>query len=231
MKKNNIVNQIIENELDKKRDDKLRDQLTDEYFPVERTEKKKLYKTGKFKALMSAAACLLLIAVVIPCVLLIDPRSDDPTEPEPPRFGSDFGIITEVSDVDTVNADLPGYNFNPEIVTYVTFTIDKETGQKAYYSVDSEYGFQGCKLYIVVNKYVDCDSMERDRDKEFTVKGLTVQYASTMEYHPEEGIYTHLCYGKAVIGDIRIYFQPYDGWTESEDDGFDDFLEMLFIKE
>lgn len=229
MRKNNNVNQILEKELDKKRDDKFMQQLTDEYFP---TEKKKYYKTGKFKALMATAACLVLIAIVVPCVLLINPQQpDDPVMPEPPRFGSDFGVITEVSDIEAVNADLSGYDLNPEIVTYVTLTLDEATGDKSYYSVDSEYGFQGCRIYIVVNKYVDCESMEQERDKEFTVNGLTVQYASSMEYYPEEGIYIHLCYGKAVVGDIRIYFQPYDGWTESEDDGFDDFVQMLFIKE
>lgn len=230
-KKENKVRSIAEAGMQKLTDSQFEEKFVEQNYRVNK-QKVPVHKTSKFKLAMSALACALIIAIVIPCVLLIAPDDGQTSQEDPPRFGWTPGG-SEYVDIQAVNAELQDYYVVPDYVggSSIVLTRDKDTNEKLYYVFTWENGFKSCMVYMAVKENMDCSIWEREPEKSVIINGLQVQYRhAEKDYYPDEGVYVHKCYGQLNIGAVRIFFCPYTALTENVDSGFEEFVEQFIVK-
>ena len=201
---------------------------------------------------LSALACLVIIAIVIPCTIFLQPSTqteqpgivapETPEEEEPPHFGwTPNSIYSKESDLDEVNARLQGYRFNSDRVNgYIKLTFDKETDIPLYYTLgwdnfdkldagEADY-MEQCEIYVVINEYFDgYPGWKEAYDTTLAINGLTVECRQKENHLPEEGIYGYICYGLIKTDDVRIYLTNYTYDSYCEKNGFETFVSELLI--
>lgn len=240
-KKENKIKKLADSELNGLIDEDFQARIIRENYP----EKQKRVRSGNLRAIQFAKAalvCLVIAAVIVPCVLLPvniqegTTGSGTPEEEEPPRFGWTPGNSVS-SSLEEVNKELQGYYFNPELVGRgnIDLSYDKETGEKLFYSFACDTGDDstiiGCQMYFVVNENYEGDPWWiLDWTDTFTVNGLTVQYNCQRDrYYPEDGVYDYIYYAMIQIGGMKLFLTPYSCMSYYDDSGFEKFVSELLV--
>lgn len=246
-KKENKIKKLADSELNGLIDEDFQARIIRENYP----EKQKKVKSGNLRAIQFAKAalvCLVIAAVIVPCVLLPvniqegTTGSGTPEEEEPPRFGwTPNDTYSRESDLDEVNAELQGYRFNPDRVnSYMKLTFDKETDEPLYYTLswdnfdELDAGLvdfmEDCSIYVIVNEYFEGYADWKEiYDTTLTINGLTVECRQKEDHSPEEGIYGYICYALIKIGDVRIYIKNYTYDSYYDINGFEKFVSELLV--
>ena len=242
-KKENKIKKLADSELNGLIDEDFQARIIRENYP----EKQKKVRSGNLRAMQFAKAalvCLVIAAVIVPCVLLPvniqegTTGSGTPEEEEPPRFGDiETGTYTKPANMDEVNKELQGYYFNPELVGRgnINLFYDKKTDEKLFYSFACDTGDDstiiGCTMYFVVNENYEGDPWWiLDWTGTFTVNGLTVQYNCQRDrYYPEDGVYDYIYYAIIQLDNVKIYFEPYSCLSYYDDNGFEKFVSELLV--
>lgn len=236
-KKKKDVVKIIDEAKEKMVDKNFEERILREHYGV--TENKKVEKSNLFKlrVAISALSCVLIIAIVLPCIFLFTAKKgpsdqDIPGEPDPDEpIYTWQDENTDSSTVEQVNKYLEGYELNVAYVTDVVVSFDKDTGDDFYFVIAwyDETGKQG-RIYVVVNKLYDDSLWDKPTDKEISVNGLTVCVKESVDTYPEYGLYVHNVYAKTNIGNVTVYFEEYIESSFSEENTFAQFVEEIFIK-
>lgn len=184
-------------------------------------------KKNKLKALYSAISIVVILAVLIPCGIYLrgkDCVKDDSSEN---KYCYDDELAVS-ADLDDVNAVLSGYLIKPDCITNISLVKDSKSGDELYFIVEmQDKGFTTCRIDLVVNS--DYDYIEKVTDEKVESNGLDIDCRRITNFEAEYGVYTHTVYGETQIGDVKVYFNVYDTFTEGEDDGFVEFVETIFI--
>lgn len=244
-KKKDIV-KFIDDTKDKMLDEQFQDRILREHYGADAQRETHARRLSKKAVAVAVLSCVLIVAIVLPCVLYFTGRSEPPTPPstsvpsdpeDPDKSEPDEPIYTwqdeetTESTTEQVNKYLEGYELNAACVTDVVAAIDKDSGDDFYFVIawQEESGRQG-RIYIVVNKLYDDSLWDAPTDKEMSVNGLSVSYAESAETYPDYGLYVHSVYAKTKIGDIPVYFEEYIEPSFSEENTFSQFVEYIFIK-
>lgn len=184
-------------------------------------------KTTARKWAFSAVGCLLiLIAIIVPCVLVLVPGETGEI-PAPPSYGWDDEINT-AANIDEVNSVLEAYKFVEEYIQMVSLVVDGKSGDELYYDISWEdfEGMQGCRIMVIVNPYYE--PLEMPTNHTMTVSDLQIKYTIETEFDEEYDVYAFEGYGETEINGIRILFRNYYHFSELNDNGFANFLESIF---
>ena len=246
----NIVKQLAESQMQELTDKEFEERFIQEHYPEKQKTAVKSSRRRGF--VMSALACLVIIAIVIPCTIFLQPSTqteqpgtvapETPEEEGPPHFGwTPNSTYSKESDLDEVNARLQGYRFNPDRVNgYIKLTFDKETDIPLYYTLgwdnfdkldagEADY-MEQCEIYVIVNEYFEgYPGWKEAYDTTLSINGLTVECRQKDNHLPEEGIYGYICYGLIQTGDVRIYLTNYTYDSYCEKNGFEKFVSELLI--
>lgn len=244
-KKNKDIVKILDETKDKMLDKQFEERVLREHYGAEEHRQVAKSRLPKLRIALAALSCVLIVAIVLPCVFYFAGKSEPPTSPstsvpsdsESPAPEPDEPIYTwqdeqtTASTIEHVNQYLEGYEVNAACVTDVVAAIDKDSGDDFYFVIawSEESGRQG-RIYIVVNKLYDDSLWDAPTDKEMSVNGLSVSYKENAETYPDYGLYVHSVYAKTKIGDIPVYFEEYIEPSFSEENTFAQFVEYIFIK-
>ena len=110
----NIVKQLAESQMQELTDKEFEERFIQEHYPEKQKTAVKSSRRRGF--VMSALACLVIIAIVIPCTIFLQPSTQteqpgtvapETPEEEPPYFGwTPNSTYSKESDLDEVNARL-----------------------------------------------------------------------------------------------------------------------------
>ena len=250
----NVVKQLAESQMEELTDKEFEERFIEEHYPEK--HKTAVKSPRRWSVVMSALACLVIVAIVIPCAIFLQPSPQTdpvppdseagvpelPEEEEPPHFGwTPNDTYSRESDLDEVNAELQGYRFNPDRVnSYMKLTFDKETDEPLYYTLswdnydELDAGLvdfmEACSIYVIVNEdFEGYTGWKEIYDTTLTINGLTVECRQKEDHLPEEGIYGYICYGLIKIGDVRIYITNYTYDSYYDINGFEKFVSELLV--
>lgn len=226
MKRDKNLEKIADKSIENMLSDDFHAKLMNEYDnkPVKSGD---ALKKVRLIAMFSSLCIVVILAVIIPCCIwLWNAQGDDDTVPE--KYYSCDDELSVDAVLDDVNAALAGYRIKPDYVTSITFVKDSVSGDGLYYIVEMQDGFTTCRIDFVINpnyRYIEETTVET-----VSAGDLEIDCRKKTNYEEEYAIYTHTVYGETVIGNTRVYFKVYDTFTEGIDDGFEEFVQNIFIK-
>lgn len=225
MKRDKNLQNIADDSMERLRDGELHDRLMAEYDACD-ARKYNAAKKKKLAALCSAISIVAILAILIPCTVWLFNGKDKKNDVYY-GYNDEIGAVASLDDV---NAALTGFSIAPDYVTYVSLTKDSKSGDDLYYVVEMQGdGFATCRIDLVVNPRYDY--VELTTEESFEALGLQIDCRRVSVFEEEYGVYTHTVYAETVIGDVRVYFNVYDTFSEDEDDGFEVFLQSVLIRE
>lgn len=230
------IEKIIQAGMKDIKDDELRKKLEEELRNAKELVAEK--KRGKFKFnlkyVMAVAACLVIVAIVVPCVILL-PQSNESAIPEnptieapegdggeqietpeddDPHFGAGDNEIRHTSSVEELNAEFSDYRFNSEHIQGVTLVRDDLTNDKLYYHVAWQNEDSWCDIYVIVNSDYEF-LLGQNPTETVIVNDLEVGIKEKSEEY-SDGVYMHTCYAQTQIDGYDIYFVDYTSVTTVE---------------
>lgn len=234
MKSNRKIQSFADKSLSGLHNETFEAELSEKRAEIEQTELKThanaQNKTTARKWVFSAVGCLLiLIAIIVPCVLVLVPAGTGEL-PAPPSYGWDDEINT-AANIDQVNSVLKGYNFVEDYIQMVSLAVDGKSGDELYYYISWEdfEGMQGCRIMVIINPYYV--PLEMSTNDTMTVSDLQIKYTIETEFDEEYDVYAFEGYGETEINGIRILFRNYYHFSEVNDNGFASFIESIFAVE
>lgn len=226
MKRNKDIEKIADKSIENLLSDDFHAKLMNEYDKKSGKSGDALKKV-RLKVLFSSLCIVVILAVIIPCgIWLWNTHGSDDTVSE--KYYSCDDELSVDAGLDDVNAVLDGYSIKPDYVTAITFVKDSVSGDGLYYIVEMQNGFTTCRIDLVVNPYYGY--IEKVTDETVRAGDLEIDCRRITNYEEEYAIYTHTVYGETVIGNTRVYFNVYDTFTDGEDDGFEEFVQDIFMK-
>lgn len=231
------IEKIIQAGMKDIKDDELRKKLEEELHARNAKEPVAEKKRGKFKFnlkyVMAVAACLVIVAIVVPCVILL-PQSNESAIPENPTIEAPegdggeqietpeedkphYGVGDEVLDassVEELNAEFSDYRFNSEHIQGVTLVRDDLTNDKLYYHVAWQNEYSWCDIYVIVNSDYEF-LLGQNPTETVIVNDLEVGIKEKSEEY-SDGVYMHTCYAQTQIDGYDIYFVDYTSVTTVE---------------
>ncbi len=235
MKKNKDLQKIADESLNEFRNENFKEELFAKRAELYR-EKSSVQRSAKNKnaalrwAFSAVGTLAIILAVIVPCVLFLSPSPGDTNTPAPPHYGWDDELNT-ASAIDDVNSVLSGYLLDDEYVQAVSLVVDGKTGDELYYDISWENfeELKGCRIIVIINPYYE--PFEKSTNSEMTVAELNIKYSMETEYDAEYGVYAFEGWGETEIGGLRVLFRSYSYLSETNDNGFEDFIESVFLKE
>lgn len=231
MKSNRKIQSFADKSLSGLHNEAFETELSERRAEIEQTELKThanaRNKTTVRKWAFSAVGCLvILIAIIVPCVLVLVPGETGEI-PTPPTYGWDDEINT-AANIDQVNSVLEGYKFVEEHIQMVSLVADGKSGDELYYDISWEdfEGMQGCRIMVIINPYYE--PLEMSTNDNITVSDLQIKYTIEIEFDEEYDVYAFEGYGETEINGIRILFRHYYRFSELNDNGFATFIESIF---
>lgn len=174
------------------------------------------------------ALCLaVVIAVVVPCAVILPEELADETSSTPSYSYTDE--IDVAATLDDVNAVLEGYSIDSTNVQMVTLVIDSVSEDELYYKIswEEQDGSAGCNILVVFNSnYKPLDFVA---DEKISAAGLDFECFFEEQYDEESGAYFYSGEAKTAIGEVRVCIKNYSCITLSIDNGFANMIEQTFI--
>lgn len=188
----------------------------------------KVGKKFKLKAVCSAICIVVILAIIIPCGIIFSNKEGIENDPIENKYCYEDELAIS-ADLNEVNSVLLGYRIKPDYITNISLVKDSKSGDELYYIIEmQDEGFTTCRIDLVVNS--DYEYIEKVTDEKVESNGLDIDCRRITNFEAEYGVYTHTVYGETMIQGTRVYFNVYDTFSESADDGFLEFVQNTFIK-
>lgn len=226
--KNKDIESLADKSIEHLQNTDFHDQLMSAYDKKTGNENS-VAKKIKLKAVYSAICIVVILAIIIPCGIIFSNKEGIENDPIENKYSYEDELAVS-ADLNEVNAILSGYRIKPDYITNISLVKDSKSGDELYYIIEiQDEGFTTCRIDLVVNS--DYEYIENVTDERVEANnGLNINCRRITHFEEEYCVYTHTVYGETVIGDVRVYFNVYDTFSEYADDGFIEFVQNTFIK-
>lgn len=190
--------------------------------------KSKRWTPVQRRAVAFALCLTVIIAVVVPCAVILPRELADESLSIPNYSYTDE--IDVPATIDDVNAVLEGYRIASDNVQTVTTVVDSVSGDGLYYKIswEAQDGSAGCNLLVVFN--TDYEPLDFIADEQIRAAGLNLECYFEEQYDEESGAYFYTGEAKTVIGKVRVFIKNYSCITMMADNGLSDMIEQTFIR-
>ena len=193
---------------------KLKSVVSDTFEEASGAKRSPIFKNKKLIRIVSAAASIIIMAIVALSVIFIPSNNAKPDGDKDYSFGND-GIISKKSDIESVRNDADNFEFDLDDVNYdvdVTKYLYRKTGETLYYRIlviiDEDMGME-MEIFVVTNKkYTQLDyNFDYNFDKTVKIEQYDLMYKETIELLDEDlGAYYQEAKGKIETDAEKLYF-------------------------
>ncbi len=189
----------------------LKSVATDTFKETSRAKSSPVFKNKKLIRIVSAAASIIIMAIVALSVIFIPSNNAKPDGDKNYSFGND-GIISKKSDIESVRNDADNFEFDFDDVNdcvQVSKYLYRETGETLYYRIlviiDEDTGME-MEIFVVTNKKYTY-RFDYNFDKTVKIGQYDLMYKETMKLLDEDlGAYYEEAKGKIETDAEKLYF-------------------------
>ena len=190
---------------------KLKSVVSDTFEEASGAKRSPVVKNKKLIRIVSAAASIIIMAIVALSVIFIPSNNAKPDGDKDYSFGND-GIISKKSDIESVRNDADNFEFDLDDVNYdvdVTKYLYRKTGETLYYRIlviiDEDMGME-MEIFVVTNKKYNY-RFDYNFDKTVKIGQYDLMYKETIELLDEDlGAYYQEAKGKIETDAEKLYF-------------------------
>lgn len=189
----------------------LKSVAADTFEETSRAKRSPVFKNKKLIRIVSAAASIIIMAIVALSVIFIPSDNAKPDNDKDYSFGIKDGIISTKSDIESVRNDADNFEFDLDDVidcVQVSKYLYKETGETLYYrilvSLDEE--LMEMEIFVVTNKKYTY-RFDYNFDKTVKIGQYDLMYKETIELLDEDSeAYCQEAKGKIETDAEKLYF-------------------------
>ncbi len=192
----------------------LKSVAADTFEETSRAKRSPIFKNKKMIRIVSAAASIIIMAIVALSVIFIPSNNAKPDDNKDYSFGIKDGIISTKSDIESVRNDADNFEFDLDDVidcVQVSKYVYRKTGETLYYrilvSIDEE--LMEMEIFVVTNKkYTQLDyNFDYNFDKTVKIGQYDLMYKETIELLDEDfEAYYQEAKGKIETDAEKLYF-------------------------
>lgn len=192
----------------------LKSVAADTFEETSRAKRSPVFKNKKMIRIVSAAASIIIMAIVALSVIFIPSNNAKPDNDKDYSFGIKDGIISTKSDIESVRNDADNFEFDLDDVidcVQVSKYVYRKTGETLYYrilvSIDEE--LMEMEIFVVTNKkYTQLDyNFDYNFDKTVKIGQYDLMYKETIELLDEDfEAYYQEAKGKIETDAEKLYF-------------------------
>lgn len=199
---------------------KLKSVVSDTFEETSRAKRSPVFKNKKLIRIVSAAASIIIMAIVALSVIFIPSNNAKPDDDKGYSFG-DEDIISKKSDIESVRNDADNFEFDLDDVidcVQVSKYVYRKTGETLYYrilvSLDEE--LMEMEIFVVTNKKYTY-RFDYNFDKTVKIGQYDLMYKETIELLDEDfEAYYQEAKGKIETDAEKLYFSSAGFSYESE---------------
>lgn len=188
----------------------LKSVAADTFEETSRAKRSPVFKNKKLIRIVSAAASIIIMAIVALSVIFIPSNNAKPDDDKGYSFGND-GIVSTKSDMESVRNDADNFEFDLDDVidcVQVSKYLYRETGETLYYrilvSLDEE--LMEMEIFVVTNKKY-AYRFDYNFDKTVKIGQYDLMYKETIELLDEDfEAYYQEAKGKIETDAEKLYF-------------------------
>ena len=188
---------------------KLKSVVSDTFEETSRAKRSPVVKNKKLIRIVSAAASIIIMAIVALSVIFIPSNNAKPDDDKGYSFG-DEDIISKKSDIESVRNDADNFEFDLDDVidcVQVSKYVYRKTGETLYYrilvSIDEE--LMNMEIFVVTNKKYTY-RFDYNFDKTVKIGQYDLMYKETVELLDEDEAYYQEAKGKIETDAEKLYF-------------------------
>ena len=189
----------------------LKSVAADTFEETSRAKRSHIFKNKKMIRIVSAAASIIIMAIVALSVIFIPSDNAKPDGDKDYSFGIKDGIISTKSDIESVRNDADNFEFDLDDVidcVQVSKYLYRETGETLYYrilvSLDEE--LMEMEIFVVTNKKYTY-RFDYNFDKTVKIGQYDLMYKETIELLDEDfEAYYQEAKGKIETDAEKLYF-------------------------
>lgn len=189
----------------------LKSVVSDTFEETSRAKRSHIFKNKKLIRIVSAAASIIIMAIVALSVIFIPSNNAKPDNDKDYSFGND-GIISTKSDMESVRNDADNFEFDFDDVNddvEVTKYLYRESGETLYYRIlviiDEDTGME-MEIFVVTNKKYTY-RFDYNFDKTVKIGKYDLMYKETIELLDEDSeAYYQEAKGKIETDTEKLYF-------------------------
>lgn len=189
----------------------LKSVAADTFEETSRAKSSPVFKNKKLIRIVSAAASIIIMAIVALSVIFIPSNNAKPDNDKDYSFGIKDGIISTKSDIESVRNDADNFEFDLDDVidcVQVSKYLYRETGETLYYrilvSLDEE--LMEMEIFVVTNKKYTY-RFDYNFDKTVKIGQYDLMYKETIELLDEDSeAYCQEAKGKIETDAEKLYF-------------------------
>lgn len=188
---------------------KLKSVAADTFEETSRAKRSPVVKNKKLIRIVSAAASIMIMAIVALSVIFIPSNNAKPDDDKGYSFG-DEDIISKKSDIESVRNDADNFEFDLDDVidcVQVSKYVYRKTGETLYYrilvSIDEE--LMEMEIFVVTNKKYTY-RFDYNFDKTVKIGQYDLMYKETVELLDEDEAYFQDSKGKIETDAEKLYF-------------------------
>lgn len=189
---------------------KLKSVVSDTFEETSRAKRSPIFKNKKLIRIVSAAASIMIMAIVALSVIFIPSNNAKPDDDKGYSFG-DEDIISKKSDIESVRNDADNFEFDLDDVidcVQVSKYVYRKTGETLYYrilvSIDEE--LMEMEIFVVTNKKYNYN-FDYNFDKTVKIGQYDLMYKETIEFLDEDfEAYYQEAKGKIETDAEKLYF-------------------------
>lgn len=188
---------------------KLKSVAADTFEETSRAKRSPVVKNKKLIRIVSAAASIMIMAIVALSVIFIPSNNAKPDNDKGYSFG-DEDIISKKSDIESVRNDADNFEFDLDNVidcVQVSKYLYRKTGETLYYRilVSIEEESIEMEIFVVTNKKYTY-RFDYNFDKTVKIGQYDLMYKETVELLDEDEAYYQEAKGKIETDAEKLYF-------------------------
>lgn len=188
---------------------KLKSVAADTFEETSRAKRSPVVKNKKLIRIVSAAASIMIMAIVALSVIFIPSNNAKPDDDKGYSFG-DEDIISKKSDIESVRNDADNFEFDLDNVidcVQVSKYLYRKTGETLYYRilVSIEEESIEMEIFVVTNKKYTY-RFDYNFDKTVKIGQYDLMYKETVELLDEDEAYYQEAKGKIETDAEKLYF-------------------------
>ena len=187
----------------------LKSVVSDTFEETSRAKRSPIFKNKKLIRIVSAAASIIIMAIVALSVIFIPSDNAKPDDDKGYSFG-DEDIISKKSDIESVRNDADNFEFDLDNVidcVQVSKYVYRKTGETLYYrilvSLDEE--LMEMEIFVVTNKKYTY-RFDYNFDKTVKIGQYDLMYKEIIELLDEDEAYYQEAKGKIETDAEKLYF-------------------------
>ena len=188
---------------------KLKSVAADTFEETSRAKHSPVVKNKKLIRIVSAAASIMIMAIVALSVIFIPSNNAKPDNDKGYSFG-DEDIISKKSDIESVRNDADNFEFDLDNVidcVQVSKYVYRKTGETLYYRILVSIEEESIKMeiFVVTNKKYTY-RFDYNFDKTVKIGQYDLMYKETIELLDEDEAYYQEAKGKIETDAEKLYF-------------------------